>query len=167
MLGFLFGTVCLIGLIKVLRRHHGFHHGPFGCGRVDGYGGPHRRSRWFLRALFERLQTTPGQEQVIMQALDRLRAERGVLYDELQQTRSDLSRAVGGGLVGDHTLDDTFARHDRLLAQLRVSFVEALRSVTEALDERQRQLIARWLEEGRGGSGWRWGGPYRGDGIWM
>ena len=167
MLGFLFGTVCLIGLVKVLRHGHGFHRGSFGCHRAGEWGGHHRGSRWALRALFERLETTPGQAKAIASALERLRAERGALYDELRQTRADIARAVEGGLVDDHTLSETFARHDRLVAQLRVVFVEALKSVTEALDERQRKLAARWLEAGLGRGGPQWGGPYRGDGIWM
>jgi hypothetical protein len=84
----------------------------------------------------------------------------------MQQTRADIAHAVAGGLVDDHTLEETFARHDRLLARLRVSFVEAVKRVTETLDERQRKqaadLIERspWRRAGRAG----WGGPYRGGG---
>jgi hypothetical protein len=178
MLGFLFGTVCLVGLIKVLRRGHGYcgrfgyGHG-HGCGGYGyhgyggegygGYGGSRGRSPWFLRSLFERLETTPGQEKAIAHALDQLRENRRVLREELQQTRADIARAVGGGLIDDRTLDETFARHDRLLAQLRVSFVEALKTVTETLDEGQRKQLAQWLE----GGFWRgWGGPYRAGGMW-
>ncbi len=178
MLGFLFGTVCLIGLIKVLRRGHGYG-GRFGCGYGHGcggygpdygagerYGGPRGRPRWFLRALFERLETTPGQEKAIAQALDQLRENRRVLKEEVEQTRADIGRAVSGGLIDDRTLDETFARHDRLLAQLRVSFVEALKTVTETLDERQRKQLAQWLEGGFWRGGGPWGGPYRGGGMW-
>ena len=41
MLGFIFGTICLIGLIKVVRhgRGYGWAHGG-GCGRGFGHGGP-------------------------------------------------------------------------------------------------------------------------------
>ena len=169
MLGFIFGTVCLIGLLRVLRRgrgwydhgHHACAHGPSGYRPGAGWG----PRRWLLRSLFERLETTPGQEKAIMAALDELRENRKVVRDEMQQTRGDVGRAVASGLVDDGTLEETFARHDRLLAQLRVSFVEALKKVTEALDERQRKQIADLLEGGF--SGWRSGfrGPYRG-GMW-
>jgi hypothetical protein len=165
MLGFLFGTVCLIGLIKLLRHGRGFHHGAFGCGHHYGYGRPSRASRWFLRSLFERLDTTPGQEKAIAAALEQLRENRRIVGEELEQTRGDLARAVSGGIIDDRTLDETFARHDRLLAQLRVSFVEALKAVTEALDERQRKLAAEWLDR-RSWRGPQWGGPYRDGGIW-
>jgi Spy/CpxP family protein refolding chaperone len=163
MLGFIFGTVCLIGLIKVLRRGRGWHgrwgHGGYGGYGHRGYGGPAGFGggprRWFLRSFFERLETTPGQEKAIVAALDELRENRRIVRDEAQQTRADLARAVAGGLIDDATLEETFARHDRLLAQLRVSFVEALKKATEALDERQRKQVGDMLEGGRfGGTIW-------------
>jgi Spy/CpxP family protein refolding chaperone len=169
MLGFIIGTVCLIGLIKVLRRGRGWYggwgHGGYGgCGH-RGYGGPAGYGygggfgggprRWFLRSLFERLETTPGQEKAILAAIDELRENRRVVHEEAKQTRADLARAVANGLIDDSTLEETFARHDRLLAQLRVSFVEALKKATEALDERQRKQVGDMLEGGRfGGRIW-------------
>ncbi len=155
MLGFIIGTVCLIGLVRTLRR--GWHGG--GC----GYGGPRRfgARRWMLRSVLERLDTTPGQEKAIVSALDELEGNRELVRGELRQTRADLARALSGGLIDDATLEETFARHDRLLAQLRVSFVEALRKVTEALDERQRKTLADLVESGRARGGPRWGSPYR------
>jgi hypothetical protein len=167
MFGFIIGTVCLIALLNVLRRGRGYY-GHCGHGYYDrgSYGG--RGSRWFLRSLFHRLETSPGQEKAIVEALDMLRENRRAVREEAEQTRGDLARAVAGGLIDDRTLEETFARHDRLLAQLRVSFVEALKRVTEALDERQRKQAAEWIEGGfwRGGGGGRWGGPYRTGGIW-
>jgi Spy/CpxP family protein refolding chaperone len=170
MLGFIIGTVCLIGLIKVLRRGRGWYghrwgYGPHGGGYDHGYG--HMGgggSRWFLRGLFHRLETTPGQEKAIVAAIDELRENRRVVHEELQQTRGDVARVVAGGLVEDNSLEETFARQDRLLAQLRVSFVEAMKKITEVLDERQRKQIADMVA---GGFFRRWGGggPYRG-GVW-
>lgn len=151
MLGFIIGTVCLVGLVKVLRRGRGWH------GRWGGYGHPVRGGgprRWLLRSVFERLETTPGQEKAIVSALDELREERAVLREEASQTRSDLARAIGSGLVDDTTLEETFARHDRLLAQLRVVFVETLKKTSEVLDERQRKQLADWIEGGRFGRVW-------------
>lgn len=161
MFGFIIGTVCLIGLVKVLRRGRGWHgHGYYGRGWGPGMAGGGRR--WWLRGIFQRLDTTPGQEKAIVAALDELRDSRQVVHGEMQQTRGDLARAVAGGLVDDATLEETFARHDRLLAQLRVSFVETVKKITETLDERQRKEVARVLEGGwRGG----FGGPYR-SGMW-
>ena len=155
MLGFIIGTVCLIGLVKVLRRGRGWHgrwgHGYGSYGGRMGHGGGPRR--WFLRSILERLETTPGQEKAIVAAIDELRDNRALVRDEAQQTRDDLARVVSSGLVDDAALEETFARHDRLLAQLRVAFVESLKKATEALDERQRKQVADFLaRSGRFGS---------------
>lgn len=142
MLGFIIGAVSAIVLIKVFRHGRRWH-------RHWGYGSPglhaHRyggRRRWLLRAIFERLETTPGQEKAIVGALDELRENRQVVREEAQQTREELARVVAGGLVDDAALEETFARHNRLLAQLRVSFLEALKKAVEALDEVQRKQVA-------------------------
>lgn len=153
MLGFIFGTVCLIGLVKVLRGGHGWHARRGG----RGFGG-----RRLLRSMFGRLDTTPGQEKAIVGALDQLRENKKSVREELSQTRADVARAVRGGFVDDSSLEETFARHDRLLAQLRVSFVEAVKQITEALDERQRKQVADMLEgNGSFGCGPRFGVAHR------
>ena len=171
MLGFIIGAACVVGIAKMLRRRawygHFGHGGGHACASPMEYRGLGRRgprspgARWALRSAFERLETTPGQERAILAALDELRENRKALRDEAKQTRTDVARAVEGGLIEDSTLEEAFARHDRLLAQLRVSFTEALKKVVEALDEPQRKELATWLEGGffRGG----WGGPGR---VW-
>ena len=54
-------------------------------------------------------------------------------------------------------LGDAFARHDDALERARKAAVGALAKLHDALDERQRRILANWLEaRGRGG-------PYRGD----
>lgn len=193
MLGFILGAACVVFVAKALRRHRAWHaygygggmgcghargmggmgplgyegHGPFGGG--GGFRGPWnargRGGRWALRALFERLETTPGQERAIAQAIDELRDNRKALKQELAETRGDLARALEGGLVEDSTLEETFARQDRALARLRVSFVEALKKVTEALDAPQRKQLAAWLERGS----WRPGSPFGGgvESAWL
>src|ERR1700722_17870824 len=127
MIGFILGAVAAVGIAKVVRaRRRGM------CRR--GFGGPgFSRRRWFLRALFERLETTPGQERVIVQVFEELSENRKALREEFGRTRADIAQAVKGGLIEDTTLDDAFARHDRLAAQLRVSFIEAMKKVMEVL----------------------------------
>lgn len=153
MIGIVVGAAVAVGLFSMARRArrrmYGMHGG---CG---GYGsGGRGRRRWLMRWLFEKLDTTPGQEKVIMGALEELRDNRAVLREELDQTRSDIARVVRGGLVDDAALEEAFARHDRLLARLRVSFVEAARKATEALDERQRKALGDMVEGRRFGSVW-------------
>ncbi len=156
MFGFIIGTVCLVGLVKVLRRGGYGPLGYAGCGSHAGRGrGMGGGPRMWLRSIFERMATTPGQEKAIMSALEELRSHRRAVREEAERTRGDLAQAVSSGLIDDQTLDETFARHDRLLAQARVSFVEAVKKVTEALDERQRKQLAEILQR----RGWFGGGP--------
>jgi hypothetical protein len=174
MLGAIIGTVCVIGLVKVARRAFGHRRGYWGmrsyggCGGSPwsgggGFGGP-RREFGMMRWLFERLETTPGQERAIMEAFARLRKDQGTLRQELAATREDLARTLEGGLIDDAALEETFARHDRLLAALRVSFVEMMKTVGETLDAKQRTILADLLKR-RGwlGAGWPSGSP---SGVW-
>jgi Spy/CpxP family protein refolding chaperone len=109
-----------------------------------------------MRWLFERLETTPGQERAIVEAVARARQEQATLREELRLTRADLARVVEGGLVDEAVLEETFARHDRLLARLRVAWVEMLKTVCETLDPRQRKEVASMLTR-RGFFGGPWG----------
>jgi Spy/CpxP family protein refolding chaperone len=114
-----------------------------------------------MRWLFERLETTPGQERAIVDAVARARQEQATIREELRLTRADLARVVEGGLVDEAVLEETFARHDRLLARLRVAWVEMLKAVCESLDPRQRKEVAALLTR-RGFFGGPWGtGPDR------
>lgn len=141
MLGFIIGGIAAIGFIKLMRRRR-----IGGCAGFYGPGfGAVRRSfgaRFILRSLFERLETTPGQERAIVAALERLRENRTMVREEVRQTQEDVARVIEGGLAEDAMLDEAFARHDRFLAQLRVSWVEALKTISETLDERQRKELA-------------------------
>jgi uncharacterized membrane protein len=184
MLGFLFGAACLFGLIKVLRAGRGYGwHGGYGgygrsCGRGHGrwggyddddgpwsYGGRRRGPRVFLRMLFERLDATPGQEKVIQAALEQLFAHRSEVREEMKQIKNDIASAMRGPVVDDAALDEAYHRQDVLLAKMRVGVTHAIKTVHEALDDRQRKIVADLLERGPFGSGRpRWGGgggPYR------
>ena len=144
MFGFIIGTACLIGLIRVLRGGRcGYGHGygrwgrpAFGGGCGGGYGGPcggggcgyhggggwehhdqggwgghhggpyrersgehrggwaWRRGGFFLRGLFEQLDTTPGQEKAIMEAVDEMRKTAFQHREELKKSRADIAKAM-------------------------------------------------------------------------
>ena len=85
-----------------------------------------------------------------MEAIGEMKASRASVRDELRQTRTDFGNAFSGGLIDDAQFEETFARHDRLLAQLRVSMVEAMKKIAETLDPRQRDQLAKLLQ----GRGW-------------
>ena len=95
MFGFLFGTLCLIALIVLVRR------GRWGHGHGCGYGRGRWRhgpggfgSRWLVRGLFERLGTTPGQEKAVVAAMDELREALGGQKVEWNLSRKDLAQAL-------------------------------------------------------------------------
>lgn len=159
MIGFLIGVACLIGLVKVLRHGrcwgsgggcHGGRHGHHGRGR--GRGG------FFMRGLFERLDTTPGQEKVIREAFEELRDGARGMKDEVRHTRDAVASALRAGIVDETQLGDLFARQDERLTELRKTFIGALAKVNDALDDDQRRKLADAIGSGRG---FGWGGPYR------
>lgn len=168
MFGFLLGAAAVATLVYVKRRHRGFsrchgggHGGDHGWGRGwgrhgGGWGERHGGSGPFwLRGVFARLDTTPGQEKVIREVVDELREHGGDLRGEFQRGRGDLADALRADTVDATALGDAFARHDDALERARKTAVGALAKLHDALDERQRKILANWLESrGRGG-------PYR------
>src|SRR5262245_43179973 len=137
MIGFAIGAVCLVALIRTLRA--GRHYGGW---RRGGYWGP----RAALRMLFERLDTSPGQEKVILSTVEELWKNKREVHEELEQTRKDAARAMRGELFDGAALDEAFARHDALKAKLRENVRQAMLTVHEALDDRQRKIAGDLIE---------------------
>ncbi len=146
MLGCLIGTVCLLGLLKLLNANR---------------RGFRRRGRGlWLRKLFERLDTSPGQEKVIKQSTEELfEATRGV-RTELDHSRHELANALRNGVIDETSMGEMFARHDEKLRELRKATVLAFAKINDALDDDQRRELADLLERGLGKGMFR-GGPYR------
>lgn len=156
MFGFVIGTVCLVGLIAVLRRGRrwGHHHGPW---RRGFGGGP----RWYLRRAFGWLGTSPSQEKVIVGAAEELHASLHEARSEVFNTRGDLALALRKPSFDAEAMGEVFARHDEALRRLRETVVGAVARVHDALDEKQRAQLADMLERG-GRRGYRGRSPYRG-----
>jgi Heavy-metal resistance len=163
MLGFLLGTVCLIGLFKVARGGYGYGGGRCGGGGFGGgFGGRHEwrhgpgsrgfGPRFFLRRIFERLDTTPGQEKVILQAANELRDAFGSAKSELRDSRADFARVFRGEVVDEAALSDIFVKHDTVISATRRTAVEAVRKAHEALTDEQRSQVADFIE--RSGRPW-------------
>lgn len=206
MFGFLFGTLCLIGLIKVARHGRGYGgcHGRYGYGSRYGGGGPwshqSQRGGWhgggddgdrgfgggwrervrgygggkfFLRAMFERLDTTPGQEKVIAQAFDDLREKGRAAKTEMKAARVEVAKAMRSTSFDEVSVGTATAQVEAVMDSMRKAAIDAFAKVHEALDERQRGLFADFIENGprfrdfRGGWGnhgnhpGNEGGPYR------
>lgn len=165
-IGFLVGTVCLIGLIKVLHagrwRSHGWGggcgHGRGGCGH--GWHGDHGGRRAMIRWLFERLDTTPGQEKAILAALDDLRSQGHKAKTAVHATRPRIAGALRGELFDEAVIRQVFVDHDVALEGLREAAITAFAKIHDALDERQRKQLAGLVESFSGPSAWGHG-PYR------
>ena len=178
MLGIIIGTVCLIGLVKMLRHDRGgYGYDRGGCGRGGwggggrfrghhdhdgGYGhdeGGSRRRGWggwgggpgfFLRAIIEQLDATPEQEKVIVAAFREVRDEATKNRAEMRKSREDLAKAMRSPGFDEVLLGELFARHDTAIEGMRRAFTGALARVHVVLDEKQRNDLAEIIENGPG-----------------
>jgi hypothetical protein len=143
MFGVLFGTLCLVGLIAVVKRgrYHRFHH--YGYGRRHGFG-----PRAAVNAVLDRLDTAPGQEKVILGAVDAFVERARVSGREIRGTRKELADALRGEQLDESRLEQAFGRHDAAIAELRAAGVDAVRKVHGALDERQRKILSDLVDSG-------------------
>jgi hypothetical protein len=152
MFGFFIGTVCLIGLIKLARRgrYHGhWGHGVHGHGHHGHHGG---RGGWgprmMLRRLFERLDTTPGQEKVIVEAIDNFKREAGSARSEVFGARGEVASALRQDAFDEVLLGAALTRIDNTVDTLRKAALDAFGKVHAALDEKQRGILADIVEAG-------------------
>lgn len=152
MFGFIVGTACLIGLIRVLRAPHW-------SGRM-GWG---RRGR-ILGRIFSRLETSPSQENVIVDAISDVRAGGRKAMPELAATRAQVAEILRAETFDPALLEPVFARHDQALAEMRALTSNAFGKVHGVLDARQRNELAALIER----RGFVWGhrrGPYRSESV--
>jgi Spy/CpxP family protein refolding chaperone len=140
MLGFFIGTACLIGMIGVIRR--GRHHG-YGHGRGRGFGWMGRRG---LYRLFERLDTTPGQEKVIMGALSDLKDYAKEARSGMRGTASEVADALRADGFDEDSFSAIFDGHLARIDVLRGEFVKTAAKIHEALAPEQRDRLADFLE---------------------
>ena len=147
MFGFFIGTACLLGLAAVARHNHRYRHGHFGHHHRGGFG---RRfgGRFFLHRVLDRLDTTPGHEKVIRDAIHDLKDQAWGFRRELRGTRTQLADALRGPELDKAVIDRVFAEHDEVIEKLRASLVDAAGKVHGTLDERQRERLANLLEAG-------------------
>ncbi len=164
MFGFIIGAACLAGLVHVLRGRRCYHRGGWGHhhhGHEGGRWGGGWRDRgegFWLRGLYSRLDATPGQEKVIRSIVDEMRSSADDVRAEMRRSRHDLACTLRSDNVDETVLGEAFARREGALEKLRKNMVGAIAKLHDALDERQRKLLAEWLDSPRS----FWGGPYRG-----
>jgi len=146
MFGFVFGTLCLLGLVRLItRRRYGRHYG-YGRWYGHGYGGFGPRAA--LNSVLARLDTGPGQEKVISEAFSEFIERARTSGREVRDTRRTVAEALRAERLDDARLNEVFGRHDAALDQVRRAGVDAMRKVHEALDERQRKILGDLVESG-------------------
>ncbi len=172
MFSFAIGIICVVALISTVRRHRygyahgwGYSHRPWHGWSSHPPGGarePWRRTHWGAREaldlLIDRLGATREQEKLIREQARRFRSKLKSMRGEGRRTRDDLARALRADSFDENVMGDLFVRHDDELRELRIQTVELLANVHAVLDERQRELLASIVEDGRPLG---FGGPYR------
>ena len=162
MFGFLVGTVSLIGLVKVIRHGRGWGGGYGGRG-----GGPRQ---WMLRRLFQRLDTTPGQEKVILQAAESLETNGRAVREAFFNGRADFARAMSGEHFDSATVNEAFEKQQGAVDEMKKTVLENLQKIHEALNPEQRKIAGELLQYGPramhggggcGGGHGRWSGQGR------
>lgn len=143
MFGFVFGTVCLIALVKVVRGGRGWGRG--------GWNGDGRR--WMLRRLFQRLDTTPGQEKVITEAFDELQEKARAVREELFRARSTFAKSVRGEAFDTESVRDQFDKQQSAFEELKKAALAGMQKIHEALTPQQRAVAGDLLEFGPRGFG--------------
>jgi uncharacterized membrane protein len=166
MIGFVFGTVCLVLLLAKLRRRA--HYGAYaygmgrGCGdygayygyppwarRVRDFGnGRHQRTRLWLRAAFERLETTPGQEKAIMKSVHGFEEQLLHGRGELTEVRKQVAQALGGDELDETILSAALVRVEDLIAKTKLDLAQMLTEIHASLDGQQRKALAELVAEG-------------------
>jgi hypothetical protein len=152
--------------------HHGWHRGHH-HGDWQERGGGHEEERFsardgrgpkqfILRRIFDRLDTTPGQEKVIAAAYDELRDAIHTAKQGWKASRGDVAKAVRSESFDAVHLGEVFGKHDDAIDGVRKAFVGAMQKVHDALDERQRSILADLIESGPfgGGGGFGFRGGY-------
>ncbi len=133
-------------------------------GRFGGHNGGIGGSFW-LRALYARLDTTPGQEREIRAAIEELRERARDAKGGLPETRENIGKAIAGETFDASAFEAVSARFDATSEKMKDALSSALKRIHAVLDAKQRERLAAIVSKGafgRWARGGRDGGPYRG-----
>ncbi|MFO0739291.1 MAG: periplasmic heavy metal sensor [Labilithrix sp.] len=163
------GAVMVWKLVRALFwRRRMMHYGHGGdCGRRGhlrgGWGGPPWMrgpgSSFWLRAIFSKLDTTPGQEREIRSAIEDFQREARAAKDGLTGAREKLAQAFGASDLDEAALVEARASAEDVTDKVKDAFAGALRRIHAVLDPKQRERLAELIAKGPRFRSW--GGPYR------
>ena len=132
MLGFIVGTASLYGLYRMRR----------GGAPLSLMGGSPR----MLQRVLRRLDTTPAQERVILEAIEEARQSAQGLRKEATMSKEDVITMLKSDEVEVDALGAAFARQDEALTDARLGATSALQKLHNALTEEQRLKLGRMLK---------------------
>jgi hypothetical protein len=172
----------VLGAAAVMKRfiRHRFGGGPWalaacgpgvgGCGRGrEGHGWSRRRWRngfgpgqsFWLRALFARLDTTPGQEREIRAAIEEFQTTARDARGGLKDVREELAKSILGETFDEIAIGEASIRADATSSRIKDAVAGALKRVHGVLDPKQRERLAELLAKGPGLHRRGGGSPYR------
>ncbi len=98
--------------------------------------------------LFEFLDTSPDQENTLLNEIDVLEQHTHAVRHEFQRSRVAYAQAIRGETLDEHAIDEAFARQQQTLDQLKSAAKESLKRVHSSLRSDQRARAAGLLEWG-------------------
>ena len=155
-LGLIVGTLCLIGLVHAVAskpRWYGPWAYPHGRGYCHGHGCGHERGptfgpRGMLWSVLSRLDTTPGQEKAIVQALDELRSTVVGLRSSVRGARSKLARSVTAATFDETAWTEAEREIESSGREASKAAQAAMRKIHATLDDRQRERLGGMIDAG-------------------
>ena len=157
-IGIAAGIIGLALIVKRLVRHGRLRGEGEGHYRRCRRGGGPGRSRW-LRAIFDKLDTTPGQEREIREAIEELQTVARDVRTTLFGSRESVAKALAGEVFDSSATDEASASIDAASARVKNALRDALGRVHAVLDAKQRERLGELLVNGP--SWGRRAGPYR------
>ncbi len=151
-LGLIIGTLCLIGLIHAVASKPRWY-GPWGYAHGHGCHGsygcaPSWGPRRMLWGVLSRLETTPGQEKAIVQALDELRATLGGLRSSVRGARGKFARSVSAASFDESSWTEAERDLETSGREASGAVQAALKKIHATLDDRQRQRLSSMIDAG-------------------
>ena len=159
--GLLLGALAAFAIFKIARfARYGGCGGGWGGGRWRGGWRHHSHHRhggggpWFLRWLFEDLETTPSQERNIKETFADLREKAKDTKAEWKNSVEDLASALTADELDHEKVGEAWVKQDKALDTIRMAAIEALGKIHGTLDATQRERLAEIIRR-RASGRWR------------
>ena len=143
MIGFVVGSLVLVGIVKAVRYRRWRRYGPQArWGRGGG--------AWGLMA---RLRLSPEQRASFKEAKGEVKDAMSQLKETLAELRGDVALALAAPAFEEELVGATTVKLDAAVDTLRRTLVSLVGRAHTTLDDDQRLELARLLTQGRGGPG--------------